>query len=88
VGNAFSSTTTGDGVTWQPGGNGAAPTLTVEGTPGLPASPPDINQDGTVDGLDLTALLAAWGTGAPSCDLNADGVVDGLDLTVLLAAWN
>lgn len=88
VGNAFSAVTIGDGITWQPGGSGAAPTLTVEGTPGLPAPSPDINADGAVNGLDLTALLAAWGTSSASCDLNGDGTVSGIDLTSLLAAWN
>ena len=88
VGNAFSAVTNGDGITWQAGGNGAAPTLTVEGTPGLPPASPDINGDGTVNGLDLTMLLAAWGTSLAACDLNADGTVDGTDLTVLLAAWS
>lgn len=88
VGNAFSAVTIGDGITWQPGGNGAAPTLVVEGTPGLPASSPDINGDGTVNGIDLTALLAAWGTPSASADLNGDGTVNGIDLAVLLAAWS
>jgi hypothetical protein len=87
VGNAFSAVTLQDGVTWQPGGNGAAPTLAVEGTPGLPAASPDINGDGAVNGLDLTVLLAAWGASSGAADLNSDGTVNGLDLTALLAAW-
>ena len=49
--------------------------------------PADINGDDTVGGLDLTVLLAAWGSSDPSADLNDDGTVGGLDLTVLLAAW-
>lgn len=87
VGNAFSALTLPDGVTWQPGGNGAAPTLAVEGTPGLPAASPDINGDGSVNGIDLSALLAAWATSTAIADLNADGTVNGIDLTALLAAW-
>lgn len=49
----------------------------------------DLVVDGTTDGLDLTALLAAWGTdGGPSgCDIDGDGVVAGTDLTSLLSAW-
>jgi hypothetical protein len=47
----------------------------------------DINGDGTRDGLDLTALLAAWGSGDASADLDGNGTVNGLDLTALLAAW-
>ncbi len=47
----------------------------------------DINGDATRDGLDLSALLAAWGSGDASADLDGSGTVDASDLTVLLAAW-
>ena len=48
----------------------------------------DLNLDGTVDGVDLTALLAMWGAlNPPYGDLNGDGTVGGLDLTALLAHW-
>ena len=55
------------------------------------ARPADINGDGAVNGLDLTALLAAWGP-CPSgsncaADLDGSGAVDGLDLTAMLADW-
>jgi hypothetical protein len=51
----------------------------------------DINKDGDVDGIDLAALLAAWGT-CPTrseciADLDEDGAVDGFDLALLLSAW-
>lgn len=46
----------------------------------------DINNDNTVDGADLAAMLAAWGLAGVN-DLNADGVVDGADLADLLASW-
>ena len=52
--------------------------------------PADINADGTVDGVDLAALLAAWGpcvTASCSGDINDDDAVDGSDLSALLAAW-
>jgi hypothetical protein len=49
--------------------------------------PADVNFDGTVDGMDLALLLAAWSTSNPLADLNADGNVDGMDLAALLAAW-
>ena len=51
--------------------------------------PGDLNDDGRVDGADLTILLAAWGD-CPGCpaDLNGDGVVDGADLTTLLGYWS
>ena len=51
----------------------------------------DINGDGAVNGLDLTALLAAWGNcpsgSACPADLDGSGAVDGLDLTAMLADW-
>ena len=49
--------------------------------------PPDLNLDGTVDGIDLGVLLGAWGSPSGNADLNADGVVDGIDLGLLLGAW-
>jgi len=47
----------------------------------------DINNDGFVDGTDLTELLSAWGTNNADADINDDGVVGGTDLTALLASW-
>jgi len=47
----------------------------------------DINGDGARDGLDLSSVLAAWGTGNASADLDGNGTVNASDLTVLLAAW-
>lgn len=52
--------------------------------PGCAAA--DLNCDGSVNGQDLTALLAGWGVSG-SADLNNDGIVNGQDLTILLAAW-
>jgi len=48
--------------------------------------PADLNNDGVVNGGDLTLLLAQWGNPG-TADLNCNGVVDGGDLTLLLAAW-
>lgn len=50
--------------------------------------PGDINADDSVDGTDLAALLAAWGSNSAVADINGDGVVDGSDLAALLAAWS
>lgn len=44
-------------------------------------------RDGRIDGHDLGALLAAWGTAAPDADLDCSGHVDGGDLAALLGAW-
>jgi hypothetical protein len=58
----------------------------VLGSPNAtPSCPADTNDDGLVDGADLTSVLAGWGT--PSGDLDHDGTTNGTDLTVLLAAW-
>ena len=49
----------------------------------------DINRDGAVNALDLSAVLAAWGTsGGGAADASRDGRVDGNDLAVVLAGWN
>lgn len=76
---------------WQEGATGAVDLLaqrigddrSVGGNPTVPA---DLNGDGTVDGSDLTIVLAAWGSSDAIPDINDDGVVNGLDLTVVLAA--
>lgn len=62
------------------------PQLIITFTPPV-SNPADINGDGAVNGLDLTALLGAWGTSAASADIDGNGTVDGLDLAQLLAAW-
>ena len=56
--------------------------------PAPPACPADINQNGSVDGADLTVLLQSWGP-CSNCaaDINQSGAVDGADLTVLLQSW-
>lgn len=49
--------------------------------------PADIDNNGTVNGADLAALLGAWGGPGGPADLNRDGQVDGGDLAALLNAW-
>jgi hypothetical protein len=51
--------------------------------------PGDITGNNTVDGIDLAALLAAWGGGKSQfdCDVDNDGIVGGSDLAVVLASW-
>ena len=49
--------------------------------------PGDLNTDGQVNGVDLSILLAAWGTDDPVADISGDGIVGGPDLSILLAAW-
>jgi len=53
----------------------------------------DVDGNGIVDGLDLTAVLTAWETtpGDPlwneDADLDGNGIVDGLDLTEVISYW-
>lgn len=47
----------------------------------------DFNNDGQVDGADMTELLGAWGTSNPGMDLDNNGLVDGADLTLLMGDW-
>ena len=47
----------------------------------------DIDGSGTVDGGDLTTLLAEWGQLSETADLSGDGFVGGEDLTILLGRW-
>lgn len=49
--------------------------------------PGDIDNNGFVDGVDLTAIFAGWGTSEPGADINGDGTIDGLDVTVVLSNW-
>lgn len=59
--------------------------FSVQGIDCTASNPADIDGDGMVDGADLGALLAGWGTASP--DLDGSGAVDGSDLGLLLAAW-
>lgn len=61
-------------------------------TGGLPTYPPwDINQDGTVNYLDVSALVSHYGeSGAPGWipeDINSDGFVNYLDVSALVSHY-
>ena len=50
--------------------------------------PADFNLDGSINGVDLGLLLAAWGENPGSqADLDGDGEVGGGDIGLLLASW-
>jgi hypothetical protein len=57
------------------------------------AQPGNVDGNGVVDGLDLTAVLTAWETepGHPlwnaQADLDGNGVINGLDLTEVISNW-
>jgi hypothetical protein len=54
-----------------------------------PPCPGDITGNRVVDGIDLAAILAAWGGGKSQfdCDIDNDGIVGGSDLAIVLAGW-
>jgi hypothetical protein len=64
--------------------NGASIVSVIEVTSGC--VPADLNCDGSVNALDLAALLAAWGSSGPA-DLNGDGAVNSPDIAFLLSGW-
>ena len=68
-----------------PGAQSTTLALAVSVTLGVGGNPADINNDGIVNGADLAALLASWGSSRN--DLDGDGIVGGADLAALLAAW-
>jgi hypothetical protein len=50
----------------------------------------DITHNDRIDGLDLAALLSAWGTngqGQFMTDIDGDGIVSGADLAYVLSGW-
>jgi hypothetical protein len=61
--------------------------------PPATALPGDVDGNGVVDGLDLTAIITAWHTTPghplwnPAADLDGTGVVNGLDLTEVISNW-
>lgn len=50
--------------------------------------PADVNQDGSLNGLDFGAWLGAFNAGLPTADQNADGAINGLDFGAWLANFN
>ncbi|MAJ47759.1 MAG: hypothetical protein CBC35_10920 [Planctomycetes bacterium TMED75] len=79
-------------VIWQrldPAGEGFYSIADVDFGEGSPVNScaGDLDSNLSIDGSDLTRLLAAWGTDDSESDLNGDGLVDGPDITVLLGNW-
>jgi len=64
--------------------NGIPDTCEVDPCPG------DVTNNGVVNGTDLAAILAAWGSDGSNkfnCDIDNDGVVGGSDLAFVLVGW-
>lgn len=51
------------------------------------ACPGDLNHDGELDFLDISAFLTAFTNGDPLADLNGDGETDFLDISAFLTAF-
>ncbi len=55
--------------------------------------PGDVDRNGVVDGLDLTAVITAWDTipgdplWNPNADLDNNDIINGLDLTEVISNW-
>lgn len=55
-----------------------------------PVCPPciaDANEDGGIDGEDVTAFFALWENGNACADANEDGGIDGADVDSFFAVW-
>jgi hypothetical protein len=81
------------GVPVMPAMTVTSPTLglTAGGYPSCPCPCcADIDENGTIDGVDLAIVLGRWGTmpkDYPRADINSDGIVDGVDLAEVLGSW-
>lgn len=65
---------------WYVDNVGVSDELIVEPDP----CPADINGDGELDFLDISAFLAAFGSSSPEADFNDDGQYDFLDISIFL----
>ena len=61
-----------------------------ESLAGCNPCPADVDSSGSVNGVDLAAVLNTWGSDGgkyPGADVNGDGIVDGADLAEVLNGW-
>jgi hypothetical protein len=49
--------------------------------------PADFNQDGGIDGSDVSTFFGSWDSGSCDADVNQDGGVDGGDVETFFHAW-
>ena len=62
-------------------------TTSVEDCPPAEDCSGDYDENGSIDGADLSRLLGSWGTDDPVVDLDGQPGVDGADLAFLLGVW-
>ena len=74
---------------FKPGAAGSVNSIALAAqVPTAPASnPADLDNDGVVNGADLSILLNNWG-GSTIGDIDGNGTVDAGDLAILLGAWS
>lgn len=65
-------------------GTSSPVSVSVSNGGGLPG---DINGDGRVNAIDLSALISHDGLNYPPADFNRDGTVGAADMAILLAKW-
>jgi hypothetical protein len=61
-----------------------------DGVPNICQCPGDVTLNDVVDGVDLAAVLGAWGTSGQAqfrTDIDNDGIVSGADLAFVLSGW-
>jgi hypothetical protein len=93
--NQFNEISTLSILGYAPSGEGTTITNTgsdrpvLEITIDVPVVPcdGDLNDDGVVDGTDISVILGYWGQSDPAYDLDDNGVIDGSDLAVVLGWW-
>jgi hypothetical protein len=50
--------------------------------------PGDANQDGVVNGLDISSILSQWhSTNSPMLDMNGDDIINGLEISGVASRW-
>ena len=64
------------------------PRLEITYIPPDTGSPADYDDDGDVDGADLSVFLSLWGTSDPRSDFDSSGITDGADLSRFLSYWS
>ena len=75
-------------VSWQGPGTAKQVVPAIRWSRGGTVNWADVNRDNAVNAIDLSAVLAAWGsTSGGAADTNRDGQIDGNDIAVVLAGW-
>ncbi len=63
-------------------------TTTMVATAPVPSCPADMNGDGTINFVDVSAFVAAFASGDMSADFNGDGTINFVDVSAFVAAFS